>query len=188
MAPSQITKNLKSSSNASTNGGNRPGDGKYATNDAGSSSSISSNTSSLASLKNSELKVNGYPQNWPATPMTMSESSPPKIGSPRASMQIHFKTAVTEHKTESQPELPSVFDEDAAITPPPSINFDRISIFPPAGESRGYRTVWDPELDSKLGKEEKRKAKPKIKHFGHQVCGISCILYPSLLYHSDKIS
>jgi hypothetical protein len=40
---------------------------------------------------------------------------------------------------------------------------------PAIGQAKGYRTVYDPEVDSKLGEKEKKRAKAKTKSFGAEV-------------------
>lgn len=56
------------------------------------------------------------------------------------------------------------------ITPEPSISRpERPRMLPPPGKAKGYRVVWDPELDSKLSKEERKRATPRKKEFGTEV-------------------
>lgn len=45
----------------------------------------------------------------------------------------------------------------------------RPQMLPPQGTAKGYRAVWDPELDGKLSKEERKRAQPKKREFGLEV-------------------
>ena len=49
-------------------------------------------------------------------------------------------------------------------------------MLPPPGKAKGYRVVWDPELDNKLSKEERKRATPRKKEFGTEVRHIPQIL------------
>ena len=46
----------------------------------------------------------------------------------------------------------------------------------PPGKVKGYRAVWDPELDSKLSKEERKRATLRKRDFGAEVRYIFHIL------------
>lgn len=45
----------------------------------------------------------------------------------------------------------------------------RPQMLPPPGTVKGYRAVWDPELDNKLSKEERKRATFRKKDFGAEV-------------------
>jgi histone-lysine N-methyltransferase SETD1 len=42
-------------------------------------------------------------------------------------------------------------------------------MLPPPGKVKGYRAVWDPELDNKLSREERKRATFKKREFGTEV-------------------
>jgi histone-lysine N-methyltransferase SETD1 len=46
---------------------------------------------------------------------------------------------------------------------------DRPSMQLPPGKVKGYRAVWDPELDSRLKREERKRAQVRTKEFGLEV-------------------
>ena len=138
--------------------GRRNGDSLDGPNGIGSKSSSAANRSLEPSRPNNK---------WVSTPLTSSESSPPKGTSPfrnGSPAKYHLNGASQMQRTPN-----GSTPQSAAATPMPSTPRDRKSAIPPPGEAKGYRVVWDPELDSKLGKEEKRKMKPKLKHFGSEV-------------------
>lgn len=144
----------------------KPSDSGDLLNGVGSSSSLTSNASSVFSTSQ-QHKSNG--RTWASTPLTSSESSPPKMLSPMpAASSSHRAHLNGSPHTSLTPKLSQTRSHDA--TPIPSPPRDRKSARPPIGQAKGYRAVWDPELDSKLGKEEKRKMKPKTKQFGTEVC------------------
>jgi histone-lysine N-methyltransferase SETD1 len=53
-------------------------------------------------------------------------------------------------------------------------------MLPPPGKVKGYRAVWDPELDNKLSKEERKRATFRKKDFGAEVRTYSMILLSSI--------
>lgn len=84
------------------------------------------------------------------SPLTiLTDSSPPKTSSPRTASTIPRQNT-------------------AALPRPP--------IFPAKGSAKGYRAVWDPELDGKLSKEERKRATVKRREFGLEVRCIFHIL------------
>lgn len=42
-------------------------------------------------------------------------------------------------------------------------------MLPPPGKAKGYRVVWDPELDGKLSREERKRATLRKRDFGTEV-------------------
>jgi histone-lysine N-methyltransferase SETD1 len=56
----------------------------------------------------------------------------------------------------------------------------RPQMLPPPGKVKGYRAVWDPELDNKLSKEERKRATFRKKDFGAEVRTYSMILLSSI--------
>ncbi|KAF4547746.1 Histone-lysine N-methyltransferase-like protein 6 [Elsinoe fawcettii] len=135
-------------------------------NGVGSSSSHNSAASSVFSTNAQAYKANGRSSAYAATPLTIPESSPSKAQTPIAgpsSTRTYLNGTSSHHLT---PDVSRVNSGNATpIASPPR---ERKQARPPPGEAKGYRAVWDPELDGKLGKEEKRKMKPKVKTFGSE--------------------
>lgn len=132
---------------------------------AGSASSLTSTASSVFShnsrafAQNKTLAAaNGL------TPLTNhTDSSPAKGNSPEsreraANMALTNGTLVTSHVSTS------------SVTADPRES--RPQMRPPPGKAKGYRVVWDPELDNKLSREERKRATPRRKEFGTEVCAI----------------
>lgn len=130
--------------------------------DVGSASSLASAASSVfthnshAAAQNRKLSApNGL------TPLTnhTDHSSPPKGNSPR-----HSRTAA---------DMASL-DGVVASSHVPASNVTperprRTQMLPPPGTVKGYRAVWDPELDGKLSKEERKRATFRKRDFGAEV-------------------
>lgn len=128
-----------------------------------SASSLQSTTSSNFSLNSQATKHNARMSS--ATPLTSYEDSPSKVRSPvTAEVRKPNGSSLFPSTTEK-----SHSSSQNASPLPPSSPHSRPQARPRHGESKGYRAVWDPELDNKLGKEEKRKLKPKLKQFGQEV-------------------
>ncbi|TKX20343.1 histone-lysine N-methyltransferase-2 [Elsinoe australis] len=136
-------------------------------NGVGSSSSLNSTASSVFSTNTQAHKLNGRTSAWSSTPLTSSEPSPPKAPSPMpaaTTSRSHMNGASNHHLAPDTSRIHS-----GSVTPLASPPRDRKQARPPPGEVKGYRAVWDPELDNKLGKETTRKMKPKVKTFGTEV-------------------
>ncbi|GAB7337597.1 hypothetical protein MBLNU457_g2902t1 [Dothideomycetes sp. NU457] len=127
-----------------------------------SASSLQSTASSNLSLNSQATKNNARMSS--STPLTSYEDSPSKVRSPvtaevrKPNGSSLLPSTVEKSRTSSQNASPL----------PPSSPQSRPEARPRHGETKGYRAVWDPELDNKLGKEEKRKLKPKLKQFGEE--------------------
>ena len=131
----------------------------------GSASSLNSTASSVFShnsqafAHNRKASVaNGL------TPLTNhTESSPPKGNSPQnpksaTDMASSNGVFATSHVPASD------------TTPEPSQpRTERPQMLLPPGQAKGYRVVWDPELDGKLSKEERKRATPRRREFGTEV-------------------
>lgn len=128
----------------------------------GSASSLHSTTSSIFSGSSSANKLTGKMPVQAETPLTSYDSSPPKPASPLS------RPSQSRPNGSSSLAPPSNMSRGQSLdaSPLPSSRQNRPQARPAQGEAKGYRAVWDPELDSKLGKEEKRKMKPKLKQFG----------------------
>jgi len=55
------------------------------------------------------------------------------------------------------------------ILEPPAARKERPQMLPQRGKAKGYRVVWDPELDGKLSKEERKRATLRKREFGTEV-------------------
>jgi histone-lysine N-methyltransferase SETD1 len=134
----------------------------------GSASSLGSTVSSVfsrnsqASAHNTKaaLATNGY------TPLTAhTDSSPPKASSPQRSTMAPEITSLPGAAVASASHAPPPSD-----TPePPAPHQPRPQMLPPPGKAKGYRAVWDPELDNKLSREERKRAAFKKRDFGTEV-------------------
>jgi histone-lysine N-methyltransferase SETD1 len=131
----------------------------------GSASSLNSTASSVFSHNSQALNhnrkaslANGL------TPLTShTESSPPKGNSPS-----YTKTAPNTVSTDganATSHMPAT-DITPDPTQPPQA---RPHMLPPPGTAKGYKVVWDPELDSKLSREERKRAQPRRREFGTEV-------------------
>lgn len=142
----------------------------------GSASSLASSTSSSIFSANAQaVRSNGHMSS--ATPLTYPDASPLKSCSPFPS----FKSKPDSHQVSSLPSparSSGVFTNDKTpmhlsdkYAPHLSPTPDRKQARPAPGEAKGYRVVYDPELD-KLGSKEDKKSRPKLKlrAFGTEVC------------------
>jgi histone-lysine N-methyltransferase SETD1 len=128
----------------------------------GSASSLGSTVSSVFSHNSHSFAINSKASASGYTPLTThTDSSPPKGSSPRLSKpatemaSLHGAVASTSHLPPSD------------TTPdPPQQQRPRPQMLPPPGKAKGYRAVWDPELDNKLSREERKRAAFKKRDFG----------------------
>ncbi len=136
----------------------------------GSASSLNSTASSVFSRNSNALAGNtkGSLANG-LTPLTNhTESSPNKADSPD-----HSKTA--SNMASANGGMATSHVHTTAITPEPTQpSTARPQMLPPTGKAKGYKVVWDPELDSKLSREERKRAQPRRRDFGTEV---RCIFY-----------
>jgi histone-lysine N-methyltransferase SETD1 len=131
----------------------------------GSASSLTSTASSLFSHNSQAFAhnrqaslVNGL------TPLTShTDSSPPKGNSPHnpksAADMDNINGALTAAHVPASDTTPEHTSTRRA----------RPQMLPPPGKAKGYRVVWDPELDNKLSKEERKRATPRKREFGTEV-------------------
>ncbi|EMC91362.1 hypothetical protein BAUCODRAFT_80239 [Baudoinia panamericana UAMH 10762] len=123
----------------------------------GSASSLASTASSHSHASASNRKssrANGL------TPLTsMSDSTPPKQHSPSNEEMATFGAVDTA----------SHIPASNATLEPCSAQKERPRMLPPPGKAKGYRVVWDPDLDNKLGKEERKRATLRKRDFGTEV-------------------
>ena len=131
----------------------------------GSASSLTSTASSVFSHNS-----HAHAQNKRAslanglTPLTNhTNSSPPKGSSP------HNSKSATAMATSNGVYTTSHAPASKTTPEPSALQNDRTQMLPPPGKAKGYRVVWDPELDNKLSKEERKRATPRKKEFGTEV-------------------
>ncbi|KAK3116271.1 histone methyltransferase set1 [Teratosphaeriaceae sp. CCFEE 6253] len=127
--------------------------------------SASSHASTASSIFDSNSHV--FAQNRQAslanglTPMTsISDSSPPKQSSPPPSKCA--ADMATTNGASGASHLPA----SATSLEPSTARKERPQMLLPRGKAKGYRVVWDPELDGKLSKEERRRATLRKREFG----------------------
>ncbi|KAK4553033.1 histone methyltransferase set1 [Recurvomyces mirabilis] len=112
---------------------------------------FSSSSQALAQNHKSSL-LNGL------TPLTsISDSSPPKQRSPS---HAHFSSEMTTINGDAH-----ALTADHTLEPPIAKK-ERPQMLPPSGKAKGYRVVWDPELDGKLSKDERKRATLRKREFG----------------------
>ncbi|KAK0263475.1 hypothetical protein B0A54_00833 [Friedmanniomyces endolithicus] len=118
------------------------------------SSVFSSNSHAFVQNRKASL-ANGL------TPMTsLSDSSPPKPSSPPPSKSAADMVATNgAFATSREPASDPVLE-------PPAARQERPQMLPQRGKAKGYRVVWDPELDGKLSKEERKRATLRKREFG----------------------
>lgn len=134
------------------------------TNGASASQYTSPDSDSLGSTASSVFTSNShaFAQNRKAstnglTPLTNhTEPSPPKGNSPHHSKHT-ADMASTSHVPAS--DIASSSQERT----------QRPQMLPPSGQVKGYRAVWDPELDNKLSREERKRAMFRKRDFGAEV-------------------
>ena len=121
------------------------------------SSVFSHNSHAFGSNRNHSLP-NGH------TPLSShTESSSPKGNSPR--MQKSSSDMAASNGAYTTSHVPA-----SHTTPDPSQpRRNRPQMLPPPGAAKGYRVVWDPELDGKLSREERKRATPRKREFGTEV-------------------
>jgi histone-lysine N-methyltransferase SETD1 len=126
-------------------------------------SSVFSQGSQSASQNRAASLANGL------TPLTNhSDSSPAKTSSPRAA-HISVEMSTT-NGTHAFSDVRSSNMEESSSN---SHAFgDRPSMQLPPGKVKGYRAVWDPELDGRLKREERKRAQIRTKDFGLEVRNI----------------
>lgn len=122
----------------------------------GSASSLGSTESSAFSQTRKPSLANGL------TPLTNhTDSSPPKGNSP-------LYPNAAEMASSDGPGAALRTPASQSLEPTPSRK-ERPRMLPPPGKVKGYRAVWDPELDVKLSKEERKRATQRKKEFGIEV-------------------
>lgn len=134
---------------------------------ANSTSSLNSAASSVFSQGSQSAGQNrATPLANGLTPLTNhSDSSPAKTSSPRAAHKS-AEMSTTTNGTHAA-DMRSSYNEES--TSKSRATGDRPSMQLPPGKVKGYRAVWDPELDSRLKREERKRAQVRTKDFGLEV-------------------
>lgn len=137
---------------------------------ANSTSSLNSAASSVFSQGSQSLGQNRASSLANGlTPLTNhSDSSPAKTSSPRAA-HISADMSSTNGVHASSDMRSSNIAETSSKSRAPG---DRPSMQLPPGKVKGYRAVWDPELDGRLKREERKRAQIRTKEFGLEVRNI----------------
>jgi histone-lysine N-methyltransferase SETD1 len=120
----------------------------------GSASSLGSTASSVFSQPRKPSLSNGL------TPLTNHTDSSPQKGNSPLHAHVTAGMAAT-NGTESRTPVSQTNEQMARKSRP--------QMLPPPGKIKGYRAVWDPELDVKLSKEERKRATQRKKEFGIEV-------------------
>ncbi|KAM0722034.1 hypothetical protein Q7P37_002960 [Cladosporium fusiforme] len=130
---------------------------------AGSTSSLNSATSSVfshGSQGSAQHRASSLANGL--TPLTnLSDSSSSKAFSPRAAQSMTEMSTFTN----GTPASSTMRSSDTAQASSQS-RADRPSMQLPPGKVKGYRAVWDPELDGRLKREERKRATVRTKEFG----------------------
>ena len=127
---------------------------------ASSASSVFSNNANAFAHNRKASLANGL---TPLTDLTNTDSSPLKGNSPQN--QISSIDMASTNGVLATSHVPA---SDITLEPTTS-RTERPQMLPPPGKAKGYRVVWDPELDNKLSKEERKRATPRRKEFGTEV-------------------
>ncbi|KAK5017806.1 histone methyltransferase set1 [Cryomyces antarcticus] len=140
-------------------------------NGVGSASSLASTVSSIFSNNNSHSGP--YPAatsgSHTLTPLTNTESSPlGKTFSPRSTKGPHDHIHMEDASPYSAPTAELQVDMTETITPIHTPPQNELQARPPPGEVKGFRAVYDPELDTKIPSKERKKLKVRYKIFGEE--------------------
>lgn len=147
--------------------------------EAGDTSHVAASTSSLNSAASSVFSHGSQTtgQNRASslanglTPLTNhSDSSPAKTSSPRAA-HVPVEMSAT-NGTHTSSDMRS----SSAAQASSNSRAERPSMQLPPGKVKGYRAVWDPDLDGRLKREERKRATVRTKEFGLEVRKIFYIL------------
>jgi histone-lysine N-methyltransferase SETD1 len=139
-------------------------------NTVGSASSLSSAASSVFSAN---LTVNGHYGSTSnmntLTPLTNTESSPPKPLSPRSGKRTFEQM---HNGSISSPYLAPADESRGAsrtITPVQTPPEPSLQARPGPRTVKGVKLIYDPEVDPSLSSKERKKYKPRYKEFGAEV-------------------
>ncbi|GAB7353299.1 hypothetical protein MBLNU459_g3799t1 [Dothideomycetes sp. NU459] len=134
-------------------------------NGIGSASSLGSTESSVFSSTANAARSNSKMSGGAAlTPLTQPSSSPSKPLSPYPGSKPAHTSSMANSSHPRPSATPKAFAQNATSRTSPPHN--RPQARPPPGAAKGYRASWDPDLDNKLGKEEKKRSQIKTRSFG----------------------
>ncbi|KAI5236532.1 histone H3-K4 methyltransferase Set1 [Aureobasidium subglaciale] len=135
----------------------------------GSTSSLASTVSSVFSANTQAPKSSGHSSTAAAlSPLTLPASSPLKSHTPHASSRPYLNSKQPDPSPLGLTVVDASRPPSENVTPRLSPSGDRPQLMPPTGQAKGYRAVFDPEVDDKLSKEEKKRLKVKTRSFGSE--------------------
>ena len=136
------------------------------------SASSTSTTSSIFSAGQREVNrvySNAPNQSTDLTPLTNIDSSPRGNGvnsSPKRSTNDHHLLPIKPLKSPSSPQL----SESINLSYSSSACSKRPQARPSKGEVKGFKAVYDPDLDKTLRGKEKKNRSVQFEPFGEEVC------------------
>lgn len=137
-------------------------------NGVGSASSLASTTSSLfsnpAGIKGKQDATE--PSLTLLTPLTSHESSPP-ISHPSPNNKDPITSSSHVNGANDSRDIAHPCEASGMKL---ATSYDASGVLPSAGNSRGMKLLYDPDLDPELAIKDKRKAKPRYASFGEEVC------------------
>lgn len=140
-------------------------------NGVGSASSTST-TSSIFSTTHGAVYMphaNDARKSTSLTPLTTADSSPPPnpLGSPNHSRLLNgpFSGAKSNRSPSRHEDIETSIASTSKCSRPPK----RLQARPGAGEAKGLKIVYDPDLDKKLSSKERKSRQPQYEPFGQSV-------------------
>lgn len=151
------------------------GDSEELLNGVGSASSLHSTVSSVFS--NNQSTDSSYPgptsSLYTLTPLTISNSSPGKALSPSSNKALNEHASSASAIPHNAPLMSSTLPQDISgtMTPVHTPPETRRQARPGPGEVKGLMIRFDPMLDNKLSKDEKKERDRQVRYksFGEQV-------------------
>lgn len=142
-------------------------------NGVGSASSLASTNSSIFSTNPATMSsYPGVSTVHTLTPLTNADSSPPgKLRSPQHA-KIPEEHTLSIHQTHLNAPTQIVQDVSKSMTPIHTPPETRLQARPGAGEVKGLKLIYDPDLDQSLRsapRDKRRSAKASYREFGRQV-------------------
>ena len=138
------------------------------------SASSSSTTSSIFSVHRT-LGVThhgGNHQPITLTPLTNTDSSPPGLNKSPSNSKSDVTLSTDIGPSSRTPDSHHMAPTPEALTPISSPRLMYCQARPGRGEVKGFKVIYDPELDKKLSSKEKKGRKIQYKPFGENVCYI----------------
>ena len=160
-------------------------------NGVGSASSTST-TSSIFSTIHGAVSLphtNDAHKSTSLTPLTTADSSPPPnpLGSPKKSRLLNgsFPGTKSNRSPSRCKDVETSVASKLQFSHPPK----RLQARPGAGEAKGLKVVYDPDLDKKLSSKERKSRQPQYEPFGQNVSlvhSVFCIFL--FVYYTHKSS